>query len=636
MRTSDQFIDSLLSLRFIDPEHDIGELCKIWQQATKCEWVWLWIKNEFNGQFELRRHQSASNRIYKPFSKGASSSFSVAQFSADHDEIVELYKEDFSGWEKHSGCGTRRYKCISHESLKEHKCEKFICIPIGLRKTNKVNASGFNLSASICIHYLNKSEVSLSHADLRRLGQLSSFFIENSYRSRNETTLQRLYRIDSEFAHAERKNSKTILNEYCLRLLGQLCNIVKAEAASLFYDLDGWDESVKLVGSTHDILNWETKKMLRKREHKDVSYTKQEGYTGRTFASGRIMTSHAEDDLKRKPKFIESDNKKHFIGRTTVFIPLKLLTSISGKDVQQTVGVLRCVGKKKSPSDFWVDTFDQIDLEALQFFCEQITPVLLSLVSRVDREKSISIVKHDLIGPLAHIRHIADHLETTQTVSLVESVETIQKPDENRSGFYTTKRTYQMKIPFRDLMNIKNHAIVASNLVVQLDPEMTSLTRFAPTPTFLDHDVLARLKDVMKYDARETKNMSISFEGFEVIPQLKVDRDAIERVFFNLISNAIKYGDRDTKIMISAFESDTEYGVSVSNYGIGIGALEQKLIFEEGYRSVAATKSPAPGLGLGLYIARRAMQRHGGRLELTFKTDPTTFCMFFPKVLRVI
>jgi anti-sigma regulatory factor (Ser/Thr protein kinase) len=634
MRTSDQFIDSLLNLKFIDPDRDIGELCKIWLEATRCEWVWLWVKNEFNGQFELRKHKSASGKVYRPTDK-TNSFFSVAQYSADNDEIVEINREQFSVWEKKGAKDSCRYRCVSQDSLKQYGCAKFICIPLGPRRSSTGIFNGFNLSASICIHYLNDSELGLGHEDLRRLGHLSSFFIENSYRSRNETTLQRLYRIDSEFAHAERKNPKTILNEYCLRLLGQLCNIVNAEAASLFYDMDGWSESIRMVGSTHDILNWETKKILRKRELKDVSYQKKEGFTGAAFESGRIMTSHAESARSRKPKFVECENKRPFIGRTTAFIPLKLITSISGKDVQQTVGVLRCVGKKKSSTDFWVDTFDQIDLEALQFFCEQITPVLRSLISRVDREKSISIVKHDLIGPISHIRHIADHLETTQSVSLIESVTMQHNPVDGKSDAEIVKRTYQMRIPFKDLINIKNHAIAASNLVFQLDPEMTSMWKFEPVPTYLDNDVLARLKDVMKYDARATKNMSISFDGFESIPQLNVDRNSIERVFFNLISNAIKYGAKGTKILISAFESDSEYGVAVSNFGAGISEPEKKLVFDEGYRSIDATKSLASGLGLGLYIARRTMQRHGGRLELTCNENPTTFCMFFPKHLRV-
>jgi signal transduction histidine kinase len=305
-----------------------------------------------------------------------------------------------------------------------------------------------------------------------------------------------------------------------------------------------------------------------------------------------------------------------------------------GIDEPETVGVLRCVGRKKSPSDFAVDTFDQIDLETLQFFCEQITPVLRSIISRVEREKSISIVKHDLVGPISHLRHIADHLETTQTVTLIDSEEILNSHSEHKNPIKVTRRSYQMKIPFRDLMNMKSFAIAASNLVFQLDPEMSSLAVFEPKPTSLERDIIARLKEVMKYDARSKRRMTIAFEGFEKIPPLMLDRGATERVFFNLISNAIKYGDKDSQIMINAFEAVDSFRVTVQNQGPGISERERELVFDEEYRSVDAAKSPIPGLGLGLYIARKAMERLGGRLELTSLKNPTTFCLYFPLSLR--
>jgi hypothetical protein len=635
VRTSDQFIDQLLSLKFADPDHDIEELCEIWLKATKCEWVWLWIKNEFNDRFELRKHRSASKVLYKPVDTKPTPFLSVAQFSADWQEIVELSSNQFDGWTKTSSCGKKAYKCISHESLKKYQCAKFICIPLGQRGTSSDSNSSLSLTASICIHYLNDSDIGIGHDDLTRLGRLSSFFIENSYRTRNERFLQQLYRIDSEFALAERKNPKTILNEYSLRLLGQLCNIVKAEAATLFYDIDGWGESVDYVGSTHDLISKETGKPLRKSQLKGVSYLKGEGYTGKAFATGKISYSKNESEEQETLKFIESEGKKAFSGRTTVFIPLKLVSSKLGKDELETVGVLRCVGrKKKSPSDFAVDTFDQIDLETLQFFCEQITPVLRSIISRVEREKSISIVKHDLVGPISHLRHIADHLETTQTVTLIDSEEILNRHSEHKNPIKVTRRSYQMKIPFRDLMNMKSFAIAASNLVFQLDPEMASLAVFEPKPTSLERDIIARLKEVMKYDARSKRRMTIAFEGFEKIPPLMVDRGATERVFFNLISNAIKYGDKDSQIMINAFEAVDSFRVTVQNQGPGISERERDLVFDEEYRSVDAAKSPIPGLGLGLYIARKAMERLGGRLELTSLKNPTTFCLYFPLSLR--
>ena len=295
-------------------------------------------------------------------------------------------------------------------------------------------------------------------------------------------------------------------------------------------------------------------------------------------------------------------------------------------DSFKTVGVLRCTGKSGgTPGVFQIDTFDQIDLETLQFVCDQIAPVIQTLVVRIDRERAISIVKHDLVSPISHIRHIADKLETVQEVSVVESIELLHGGK---------KMAYQMKIPFRDLMNIKTFAIEASNLIYQLDPDFSQLTQLRLEETFLEGNIIARLKRAMQYHAWEEKQMQITFDGFGSVPLLKLDRGIIERVFYNLISNAIKYGTRRSPIEIRAFGSDSYYCVTVSNFGRGVSEEERDLIFDEEYRSNVAIESEVPGLGLGLYIARKAMEKHGGKLEITQLSNPTTFCAYFPTSLR--
>jgi signal transduction histidine kinase len=417
-----------------------------------------------------------------------------------------------------------------------------------------------------------------------------------------------------------------MLNEYVTKILHLVCEIIGAESATLFFDIERSNSQINCVGSTDSIMDWQSKKVLTEKEIRKAGYKRGDGETGQVFQTGKLAVVHAKEDATRNPRFVEVRGEKTFLGRTTAFVPLRLIYGNSQSNTYKTVGVLRCTGKSLGkPGVFQTDTFDQIDLETLQFVCDQIAPVIQTLTARIERERAISIVKHDLVSPISHIRHIADKLETIQQVSIVEPIESLKS---------SNRKTYQMKIPFRDLMNIKTFAIEASNLVFQLDPDFSQLTRLTQEETLLEGHIIARLKRAMQYQAWEEKQMSIDFAGFDKIPALNVDRGMIERVFYNLISNAIKYGQVRSEIVIRAFESGESYCVTVSNKGRGVSEKDRDLIFDEEYRSSVAIESAVPGLGLGLYIARKAMEKHGGKLTITQLANPTTFCAYFPTSLR--
>jgi signal transduction histidine kinase len=94
------------------------------------------------------------------------------------------------------------------------------------------------------------------------------------------------------------------------------------------------------------------------------------------------------------------------------------------------------------------------------------------------------------------------------------------------------------------------------------------------------------------------------------------DRDQIACVFQNLISNAIKYGRETGEIRIGT-EKDTEAGFerfNVWNEGPGFDRDSAEKLFQKFVRLDAATTSTKSGTGLGLFVARKIIERHGGRL----------------------
>jgi len=96
------------------------------------------------------------------------------------------------------------------------------------------------------------------------------------------------------------------------------------------------------------------------------------------------------------------------------------------------------------------------------------------------------------------------------------------------------------------------------------------------------------------------------------LPLVEIDGLLIERVFANLLENAVKYTPPGTPIEISASSRQSELVVTVSDCGGGIPSGEEKLIFEKFHR--VASEGNQGGAGLGLTICRSIVEAHGGRI----------------------
>ncbi|MGV3685398.1 MAG: ATP-binding protein [Daejeonella sp.] len=91
------------------------------------------------------------------------------------------------------------------------------------------------------------------------------------------------------------------------------------------------------------------------------------------------------------------------------------------------------------------------------------------------------------------------------------------------------------------------------------------------------------------------------------------DRDRLEQVLINLISNAIKYSPAGTHIFVETTKTPAEVKVTVRDEGIGIADTEHKKIFGRFYRA-KDSNAVISGFGLGLYICSQIIKRHGGKI----------------------
>jgi signal transduction histidine kinase len=110
------------------------------------------------------------------------------------------------------------------------------------------------------------------------------------------------------------------------------------------------------------------------------------------------------------------------------------------------------------------------------------------------------------------------------------------------------------------------------------------------------------------------------------------DGDALQAVFSNLLSNAIRYTPAGGRIEATSEATEHKVVFSVTDTGIGMGPEVRDHIFERFYRSPEAKRAEPRGLGLGLSIALRLVQAHGGSLEVDSRPgEGSTFRVRLPR-----
>ena len=107
--------------------------------------------------------------------------------------------------------------------------------------------------------------------------------------------------------------------------------------------------------------------------------------------------------------------------------------------------------------------------------------------------------------------------------------------------------------------------------------------------------------------------------------------EALKLIMYNLISNAIKYSNEGTTIILNGSVERNFVIIEIINYGIGIPPGEEEIIFQKWKRGSNASERSPEGTGLGLYTSRELIRALGGNLYLKQNDKPTIFVLKIPR-----
>ena len=202
----------------------------------------------------------------------------------------------------------------------------------------------------------------------------------------------------------------------------------------------------------------------------------------------------------------------------------------------------------------------------------------------------VAAVTHELKTPVATIRLVGDTLS---------------------NGRYTSPKTVQ---EYAGLLSVE-----ASRLGTSIDNLLT-YARYSSSPAASATDLADVEPTDLVEDALQAVRPVLANLEFDLVvdvppdlPKICIDRSAMIRALDNIVDNAIKYSTTDKHLAVRGRATARNVTLTVHDRGTGIARKDLSRVFERFYRGGNVTVS---GSGLGLPIAKRIVESHGGWIEV--------------------
>ncbi len=211
------------------------------------------------------------------------------------------------------------------------------------------------------------------------------------------------------------------------------------------------------------------------------------------------------------------------------------------------------------------------------------------------REGFVATVSHELRTPLALIRGYTESLLYLEL-----------EPDRQRHYIERIdEATGRLSTLVDQVLDITH---------LQADPLILERT-----PTTMA-SLIARLRGELEVAGTAGSADRVSADVPPDLPMVDVDVARVGQVLSNLVGNARKYAP-GSPVVIGATVEDPWLVVTVDDEGNGVPEAERALVMEPFHRAWNVRESRIPGTGLGLFICRRLVEAHGGRLEIVDRPD---------------
>ena len=229
-------------------------------------------------------------------------------------------------------------------------------------------------------------------------------------------------------------------------------------------------------------------------------------------------------------------------------------------------------------------------------------------------EKRLSNLKTDFINNMTH--ELKTPLATITVAGKTLEIEKIRH-DEDKV-LETARMIGKQSVHLNQLINMILEISMWERTEFELDKKKIKIEE-------LMNDIVTSFSSGAGHNATLTEKYHL--DGLSA----EVDVVYFTTLINNLLSNSVKYCDKDPEIEIEGFKEDNSFHIRVSDNGIGINKSDQKHIFDKFYRASSGNIHKYKGLGLGLYYVKKIAEAHGGDVSVDSKPGKgSTFTVSLP------
>lgn len=229
--------------------------------------------------------------------------------------------------------------------------------------------------------------------------------------------------------------------------------------------------------------------------------------------------------------------------------------------------------------------------------------IYIDLFKDFDNKTTSNLLNNNFFSNLSH------ELKTPINIiySSIQLMGNIKNKDSHSLISYFNKYEKNIKQNCLRMLKLINNLID----ITKIDSGLSKLDLVVLDVVPLIENLTLSLNSYTRY-----KNLNITFNTDIEKYYLEIDIYAFERILLNILSNAIKFNNKNGDIIVSMSTSENKLYISIKDTGIGIPTHLQDSIFNKFYKVDNSLSRNTEGSGIGLTITKALVEMHGGKIEL--------------------
>lgn len=225
------------------------------------------------------------------------------------------------------------------------------------------------------------------------------------------------------------------------------------------------------------------------------------------------------------------------------------------------------------------------------------------------KDEFVSVVSHELRTPLTAIKGYTQHLVRRLERRLRKARS--EQPD-NEAAINESPESYDLR-SLNIIQSQNDHLERLVNDLLDLSQVQWGQLQLHYEPFFLADLLADNVSSVQASTEQHHITLQIDTRETRVV----ADRSRISQVVGNILDNAVKYSPYGGDVLVKLEREDGNYLISIRDQGLGVSPELFDHIFERFYRVRNTASQQLSGIGLGLYVAKAIIDRHGGTIKVS-------------------